>query len=412
MSIAIASLVGGPSVLLNLILVDAGVRPSMLFQPCNFGEWLPTDPITSDCLQYIKKYFPHLVYSETYTHFQGIIISKEGNYTGATDINSTELGKILGYPCYNDFDLIRDDLTDKPFPDIPNVYTIELAASIEAETYTKIQLFANISIGNSSVATFQEIAKKAQIAFNNPKYAGLLGEISVKTVDVISNKSITIANIIDALVALDPICPEMLGEIENYMWNMGDSNGSSDRIIKTLHNSDNKIHSGILVYIMIDCMEKSNRERPIYGRNSYELTRNGELRDRWFEAIEWLFQYTNPVAEFISTYTIDDPLKQLMSTLIYKRTLTAEDKCNMYSRLLTVSEDTPEVAALIISKFDPSNELHIGIMAALLVGTDPNYDTTEPIRNLDSNSYKYKAFKQLCRMWIGEVYYRMVETSK
>ena len=138
---SLVNLVGGHSILLNLILVDAEVRPAMLFQPMIFGEWTSTDPITMDCLYHIKQQFPHFIYSDNYTPFQGIIISKYNDYNGKHHINSIEMGVILGYPYYNHLHIIREHDEDPYARELTNIHTITIVVLIHnVEKY--IELFS------------------------------------------------------------------------------------------------------------------------------------------------------------------------------------------------------------------------------------------------------------------------------
>jgi hypothetical protein len=93
------------SLIINLLLVENEIRPALLVQPVDYGESVGSDKITKSILIKIKKWFPRLIHSEKYSGiYQGIIISKK-SYNDNT-IHSNEMGKILGYPCYKDFDLI------------------------------------------------------------------------------------------------------------------------------------------------------------------------------------------------------------------------------------------------------------------------------------------------------------------
>ena len=63
--------------ILNAILVNEGVRSAMLIQPSDYKERTGTDTKTLSIVNKIKKLFPDLVSSDTYTTYQGTIISKK-----------------------------------------------------------------------------------------------------------------------------------------------------------------------------------------------------------------------------------------------------------------------------------------------------------------------------------------------
>ena len=78
--------------IINLILVNEGVRPAMLLQPQDHGEATGADPKTKKILDAMKIEFPNLIYSENYQIYQGIIISKV-NYNDQT-ISLEKMGEI------------------------------------------------------------------------------------------------------------------------------------------------------------------------------------------------------------------------------------------------------------------------------------------------------------------------------
>ena len=87
-------------ILINCILVDNDIRPSMLIQPQDYGEATGSDINTKLILTEIKQIFPQLIHSENYKVYQGILISKK-SYDDR-DIDLQNMGRILGYPCYAD----------------------------------------------------------------------------------------------------------------------------------------------------------------------------------------------------------------------------------------------------------------------------------------------------------------------
>ena len=124
----------GMNNLLNCILVMENIRPSMLIQPVDYSEVSEKDKKTKSILDEIKKIFPKLKQSNHYQEYQGIIISKK-NYNNRIDISLEEMGKILGYPCYKDFN---------------NIYSIKkkykIGVYVNFENREKEKLFVIVSL--------------------------------------------------------------------------------------------------------------------------------------------------------------------------------------------------------------------------------------------------------------------------
>ena len=118
-------------ILLNLILVNENIRPSMLVQPKDYREKTEKDPKTKAILNKIKSLFPNLKHSSDYETYQGIIIS-HNDYNGK-EISLEKMGEILGYPCYKDFSNIDRNET---------IYGVDIF--VRANDYDSYQLFANI----------------------------------------------------------------------------------------------------------------------------------------------------------------------------------------------------------------------------------------------------------------------------
>jgi hypothetical protein len=92
----------GEEELVNCILVQAGIRNAFLLQYIDYGENSPNDPESSYKLAGIQEYFPELIQSES---VQGMLISKN-KYTWEESYDEADMGRILGFPCVDDFDYI------------------------------------------------------------------------------------------------------------------------------------------------------------------------------------------------------------------------------------------------------------------------------------------------------------------
>ena len=412
---SVSQLVGGPSILLNLILVDAGVRPAMLVQPVDFGEWKATDPKTKKYMKSIKKYFPDLIYSDDYSNFQGIIIAKQDNYNGQTDISNSKMGIILGYPCYAELDIILDNEMDVYEPELSqDIYNMEVVVN----TTEIVQLFGNRCIGESAFSAFADIAKNARKAFKHSKYQHLLTDLHIKSVTAVSTLSISTSNIINKLVAQEKLPTEYIDETINYMWNLDDLQMVSEEIMNTLYNPENKIHNGMLMSILLECNMKYSRERPIFGTKSKELSHYCDIRKSWFDGIIQLFKITsgtpqprNIISDLLSYIRpnnkaltrISDPINEIMYKIIHKIIISTEEHEVIHSRLIATGGYPPELAGNIINQFIYTNDTHIGILLVVLLELIPKYDPTIPLQKMPQDRYEHFKYLQLCYSWIEQI---------
>jgi len=410
------------STLINLILVDAEIRPAMLIQPINFGEWEATDVNITNYMNIIKKHFPNLKYSNKYEWFQGVIVSKHNDYNNRTNINNLEMGQILGYPGAHDFDIIMKNEMDLYLPDIDNQYTIELMIDINDES---IQLFSNRCIGEASIPKYQELAKKANDELTKPKYNKLLTDIYIQKVYVKSQKNISVNTISESLIHNNKLSTEELSELANYIWNLGDLTAQSDEIVYKLYEHNNPIHNGMLICILISCDYKYCREKPIFGKKSSELTHMEEIQQKWFKGIIELFICTRrsscSILDTINSYIglqkkilyeITHPLIKVIYKVINGQPLSVLDRDLIYTHLIQVSDKYTENSHKISTIYDPTNPLHIGMMLVILLQIIPEYDTTIPLQHLFPCSNIYISFKTLCGAWLNRIAWLFEQTNK
>lgn len=217
-------------IILNCILVNENIRPSFLIQPADYGESTGEDPITKNILQEIKQKFPKLLQSEKYETYQGIIISKK-NYNGKS-ISLNGMGKILGYPCYKDFEnLDRNKRT----------YTISVIAILK--NGEKIDLFVNICKDETKITIFNDLVRKAKNAFNNQKYTSLLGNVEIKDVEVRSITTIPIHELMHSLIENKNMNKELQNEFKNILENFG----FTEDLINYDFQLHNPTHRGIIL---------------------------------------------------------------------------------------------------------------------------------------------------------------------
>jgi len=202
----------------NVILVKEGVRPSMLVQPPDYGEFTSKDPNTKAYLQKIKKQFPDLIHSEV---SQGILISKQ-ELKGP--FSNDEMGKILGYPCANELN---------------GEYIIDLIIHKDGQM---IPLFTNICKKPLHLHTFHTFAKEAEKVFQ--KYG-----LQVK-VDVKITKQITTDSILKKCIHGQLLKPSEMDTIQTMLFNFGFSMDLQFYFMDHFQYH-NLIHRGILIDLLI-----------------------------------------------------------------------------------------------------------------------------------------------------------------
>jgi hypothetical protein len=409
--------------LLNSILVDAEVRPAMMVQPIDFGETSAIDKTTQKYLANIKHHFPDLKYSDNYTWFQGIIISKQHDYNGAVNIGSEQMGDILGYPCSADFMTIINNEGDPYSHDLENIYNIEIVVDTADDT---IQLFGNRCIGNSELYQYMDIAQKAEVAFKLDKYHHIVSEMGIRSVRVVSNLSISVNTILGKMIRREPLPHEYYDEIVNYMWNLNDPGRLSEYMIDHIYEPSNGIHNGVLMMILLNCHPKYNRDSPMYGEPSPQLSQADTIRFEWFKAMIKLFKKTRSkrrqstgILTRLKTYIYgpttlldsSDVLSRLIDKVFDRQPLNNEDIVHLSVRLRNISDNSPQAVSGILNTYDPTNLIHVGLMMMLMLELIPTYDTTLPLQQMDSSTYQYQRYKEIGEVWLDNVYLLFARTN-
>ena len=252
-------------VILNCILVNENIRPAMLVQPQDYDEATGEDPKTKSILQEIKMNFPELIQSANYETYQGIIISKT-DYNGQS-ISLNDMGRALGYPCYQDFeDLDRNKTT----------YGIHI--NVIFKSGEKMQLFGNICKDETKTNIFNDLAAKAKNAFKNLKYESLLKGFEVENVEVVSNPIIPTQELINNLIKNKTMNKAEMNEFKDHLEN----SGFTDSLVNYDFQLYNPIHQGIILTLL--SKYKNDLLSPVYPLQSYpgkleevdEITKNLE----------------------------------------------------------------------------------------------------------------------------------------
>ena len=222
----------GLSNYLNCILVMHDVRPAMLIQPQDLGEATGEDPKTKALLASIRKQFPTLKQSHDYKEYEGILISKE-EFNGRTDITSVEMGRILGYPCYEDAQGATRDIE----------YTLRLKATVLSES---VELVVNVCKSKQHLPRMEEMATQAQRVFRTyPEF---------KDAKVIVDLSVTVseARLIGKLESRSVLTQEDKESILLCLGNISalDYDETVKRLSKVIQYN-NPVHQGLLLGMVL-----------------------------------------------------------------------------------------------------------------------------------------------------------------
>lgn len=254
-------------VLINCILVKERVRPAMLVQPQDYQEATSADPKTKRMLKNIRKLFPDLEHSERYEVYQGIIISYE-DFNGR-EISLSEMGKLLGYPCYAEFNSInrREQIS----------YGIQVSVHFaDGET---TNLLANVCKNTSKLPEFQAFAEAAEEVLKREEYIAMIGK-HVENVEVTTEKVIPTKAIINMIINKELITDSVKSQIFNIYYNF--SFGEDfEEFCEEHFQYNNPVHMGILLSLL--CNERNDTLSPFYPLQRYpeEYARINETIESW-----------------------------------------------------------------------------------------------------------------------------------
>ena len=247
MSLSFIDVVGIENAL-NSILVNEGIRSAMLIQEGDYDENIGIEKV----IEAIKEQFPYLKASNNYSINQGAIISKT-DYNGRQDISSKEMGKILGYPCYEGFDL------NNRFNN--SVYYVNVFVYLEYKGEKDwVELFTNICNDNNetTIEQFEHVSRRAKEIFISPKYKdGLLKDVEVERVEVVTRRIPSPKSIIDKLTEGDTLDVdeknEILGAYYRYLYANSSQETSYESMKKRFQQNvqyENPEHKKILIKLL------------------------------------------------------------------------------------------------------------------------------------------------------------------
>ena len=239
--------------ILNAILVNEGVRSAMLVQPQDYKERTGTDPITLSIVNKIKRLFPEIVSSDKYETYQGTIISKK-SYDGKI-ISLGNMGKILGYPCYNDYETLN---REEP------LYDLQLVVSYN-DNEIPLPLFNNVCKDKKTLDTFTSLSTKAYRALTNEKYKGVLDGIKIHKINrvyVATEDIIPSQHLINKMMTKKKLSEEEINALIDVLYNSGFNN-----LLEYEFQYTNPIHKGILLGLLLH--RKYDKLSPFYPLQKY-----------------------------------------------------------------------------------------------------------------------------------------------
>lgn len=242
-------------IILNCILVNENVRPAMLVQPADYKEATHNDPKTNSIIKKIQAKFPKLILSTDYETYQGVIVSKKTNYNGRKDISLEEMGKILGYPCYQDFNNISDE----------NI-SYNISIYVKDTSNNRIQIFPNICKDETNTSKFKDIVEGAKIAFKKEEYKSILNGVEVKDVYVETSPVIPTQIIINNLLKNKKLNQNEIDKVQNILYNFGFSMELQFYFLDNFQYN-NPIHKGILLDLLLK--DKHDTLSPFFPLQKY-----------------------------------------------------------------------------------------------------------------------------------------------
>jgi hypothetical protein len=202
----------------NAILVNENIRPVVYIED-------------GTIIEPIKKLFPKLIYSD---FFGSVLVSKK-KHANAEEMSPNNFGKLLGYPCYSDFENLNREI---PY------YSIEII--VNYDNNKNAQLFANVCKDTKNLNKFKSIAKKAEKVFQKNEYKKMLKPIKINSVYVKTEIDIPILYLIDRLISKKKLSKIEKSKINDYLYNIGTS-----KIANYDFQYNNKIHKGILLELLL-----------------------------------------------------------------------------------------------------------------------------------------------------------------
>lgn len=230
--------------LINCILVDNQVRTAFLIQPADYKEAMSTDTKSAIKIRAIKSIFPNLFLS----NIRGeTIVSKEHKYVEEDITSDAEMGKIIGYPCADEFKLVLE------IADTKQTVIIEINAYLD--NGDKVNILAYVCLDDKHFKKAQELAEKAEHVL---KKFSLVDGAKVINVKAEKRMSIPVASLIEKLISgTEELSDEEISEIDNEIYNLG-----FEKFKEFNPDYSNPIHRGMVIALLLFC--KNDPSSPFY----------------------------------------------------------------------------------------------------------------------------------------------------
>lgn len=231
---------------LNAFLVHVGLRPAMLLQPADYKEATSTDPISARKLASLAAAFPDLVFSKIGSE---TLIAKRA-YTDAEIPSDVAMGRILGYPCADEFAGLD-----------PDEERTGIEIIVVLRSGQRFQIVSYVCKDESHVPTAVHFAVAAEAAFrSDPRLSAIIDRVEARHR---TDRGPTY--FINRLLAKAPLSEEDKGQLVNHIWNLGLEHAGG-----YAYDFENPVHRGILIGLLSFCKhDPSTPFFPLQDRPEY-----------------------------------------------------------------------------------------------------------------------------------------------
>ena len=254
----------------------------MLIQPADYNETTYEDPQTEAKLLAIKQQFPDLI--QSVVDGGEVIISKHKYRPEDIDENAT-MGKILGYPCYADYQYTLDnkdaikvgiDITVHLKPGFDNDSTHMISYMCKDERfYAESQAFA---------ATCEKVLKA------DPNVGKIiLGVVAEKRIIM------PIKYLINKLSHNEALTQSEGEAVINNIWNLGFPEDLGREIVSINYQFKNPVHRGMIISLLSLC--DNNQMEPFWPLQYRKEHRDVDaISASWARELIRLFKETESVS--------------------------------------------------------------------------------------------------------------------
>jgi len=214
--------------LISAFLVEHEIRPAMLIQPQNYGEVNKHNLITCFKLEGISIKFPNLIQTEI--GFNGILLSKVP--IDISDLTSTKLGQILGYPSFMDYEQIHPDIESS----CVDVF-VYLKNGSKKQLFANCCLNENVEYAKNYLTDFSN--KASNVLFVDAYYKNIIERVGIEVNHIIPTKKLIELLMNNQLSEYDK------SEILNLLWNLG-----FEKLCSYEFNYSDPFHKGILMTLL------------------------------------------------------------------------------------------------------------------------------------------------------------------